>query len=363
MPVAVKTHQVPYAIEEKVAAAVCLLDEQGVWEKVDKGDWAHPLVTPAKADGTVRVMMNLSWLNKFVIPACYPLPTLPEVFQKVQDAAFLSTLDLMKAYHHIELHPESRPLALIYLFSSCQSKINNQSMNQYVKMLLGLKDSRADFQHCIQETLEDCLGAIPYIDDVLVYGKTKQEHDHNLIQVLQALHSKNIRLQLSKCFFWQVYVPFLGHVLSGKELKLSPATVAAIADAPITKTAEQLSSFPSLVTFYINLIPDLATKVEPQNVLGRKGATFTWTEECQKVFDGVKKEITADMVLALYDPNAPTFLYTDASGVGISAVLSQEQGGQEVTVAWCQPHTAASQTELQHSGAGGACLCLGGREI
>ncbi len=112
VPNAIKMCQVPYAIEGKVADAVRLLDEQGIWEKADKGDWVHPLVTPAKSDGTVQVTTDLSHLNKYVILACYPLPTLPEVFQKVRGSAFLSTFDLMKAYHHIELHPKSRPLML-----------------------------------------------------------------------------------------------------------------------------------------------------------------------------------------------------------------------------------------------------------
>ncbi len=117
----------------------------------------------------------------------------------------------------------------------------------------------------------------------------------------------------------------MGHVLSGKELKLSPTTVTTIADAPTPQTAQQLSSFLSPITFYIDFILDLATKVEPLHVLGRKGAMFAWTEECQRVFEGIKRAITVDMSLALYDPNAPTYLYTDASGVGISAVLSKEQ--------------------------------------
>ncbi len=130
-------------------------------------------------------------------------------------------------------------------------------------MLLGFKDSSAVFQQCIWEALEDCPGSIPYIDDVLVYGKMQQEHDCNLEQVLQALHSKNFHLQLPKCLFWQVSVPFLGHVLSGKELKPSPSTVAAITDAPTPQTAQQLNSFLGLITFYIDFIPNLATMVDP----------------------------------------------------------------------------------------------------
>ncbi len=88
---------------------VKLLDEQGIWESADKGDWAHPMVTPAKPDGTVCIMMDLSYLmiNKFVIPTHSLLPILNEIFQKVRGSAFLSMLDLMKVYHHIVLDPES----------------------------------------------------------------------------------------------------------------------------------------------------------------------------------------------------------------------------------------------------------------
>ncbi len=82
------TRQVPYAIEGKVADAVQLLDEQGIWEKADKVDWAHPLVSPAKPNGMVCMTMDLSQLNKFIIPVRYPLPTLHEVFQMVQGLLF-----------------------------------------------------------------------------------------------------------------------------------------------------------------------------------------------------------------------------------------------------------------------------------
>ncbi len=79
-------------------------------------------------------------------------------------------------------------------------------LRQYIKMSLGLKDSGTVFQCCIHETLEECPGAIPYIDDILVYACTKEEHDHNLEQMLQALHVHNFRLQLSRCCFCQAMI-------------------------------------------------------------------------------------------------------------------------------------------------------------
>ncbi len=112
VPVAVKTRPIAYAIAHKVADAVRLLDQQGIWEMSDKGDWAHRMVTPAKLDGTVCITMDLSQLNMFVIPTRYPFPILPEIFQQVRGSAYLSTLDLMKAYHHVALHPDSRLLTL-----------------------------------------------------------------------------------------------------------------------------------------------------------------------------------------------------------------------------------------------------------
>ncbi len=209
---------------------------------------------------------------------------------------------------------------------------------QYVKMLLGLKDSGAVFQCMIWETLQDCPGSIPYIDDILVYGWTQKEHDQNLEWVLRTLHAKHFHLQLAKCRFRQKSVPFLGHMLSGAKLKPSPTTVAAILDAPVPQSAQQLSSFMGLVNFYNDFVPDLATKAEPLRALGHGSNTFLWSDECQQAFDMVKRAIRTEMTLVLYDPNAPTFLTTDASGVGISAVLSLLQKGREVTVA-CASHT------------------------
>ncbi len=166
---------------------------------------------------------------------------------------------------------------------------------QYVKMPLGLKDSGAIFQWAIRETLNDCPGSIPCIDDILVYGRTKQEHDRNLEQVLRALHDNHFQLQLLKCHFHQIAIASLGHVLLGTELKSSPTTAAAILDAPVPQTGQQLSSFLGLVNFYTDFVPDLATKAEPLHALGRMGNTFQWSEECEKSFEEIKKAITVNM--------------------------------------------------------------------
>ncbi len=104
-------------------------------------------------------------------------------------------------------------------------------MHQYVKIPWGLKDSGAAFQYAIHNMLKDCPGVVPYMGDILIYGKTKAKHDQNLEHVLRCLHAKNFRLQLNKCRFHQTEVPFLGHMLSGTELRPSLTKVKAITGA------------------------------------------------------------------------------------------------------------------------------------
>ncbi len=138
----------------------------------------------------------------------------------------------MKAYYHILLAPESHLLTLM---------MTPLGSRQYIKLPLGLKDSGAAFRQAIHETLKDCPGVMPYINDILVYGRKQSEHCQNLECMLQCLHAKNFCLQPSKCKFHQLKVPFLGHILSGTELCPSSSKVEAIANAPAPTNVQQLS--------------------------------------------------------------------------------------------------------------------------
>ncbi len=180
VPIAVKTRLIPYAIQEKVADTIHPLIQKSIWELADKGNWAHLLVMPAKSDGMVWIMTNLPHLNKFIIPMQFDIPTPVEIFQMVQGSKFFSTLDLMKAYHHILLAPESHPLTLMMM---------SLGPRQYVKLPLGLKDSRAAFQWTTHETFKDCPSVVPYVDDILVHSRAQSEHDQNLECALGCLHA------------------------------------------------------------------------------------------------------------------------------------------------------------------------------
>ncbi|GFO12712.1 integrase core domain protein [Plakobranchus ocellatus] len=198
---------------------------------------------------------------------------------------------------------------------------------------MGLKDSTSVCQRLVSQTLADCPDTIAYIDEILIFGSTRAEHDANLGMALQRLSDKDFRLQLVKCKFAVPKVTFLGHVISANGIQPDPKNVRPILDAPTPKTVKQTQSFWGMVTYYSRFIKDLATTAEPLRRLTRKNVRFSWTAACQSAFDKIKHAIANSVRSFIFDPNAPTFVTTDASDVGLGAVLSQTQQGHEVPIA------------------------------
>ncbi len=153
----------------------------------------------------------------------------------------------------------------------------------------------------------------------------------------QSQCKKNFWLQWSKCKFHKTEVPFLGHILSGTKLCLSPSKIEAISNVLMPTNVQQLASFLGLVTYCSDFIEDLAMVAEPLHVLQRKGTAFDWSKECQEAFERIKDMISSKLKLALYNLNAKTYLTTDMSGVEIFAVLSHRQDGHEVIIR-CKSH-------------------------
>ncbi len=174
VPVAFQMHPVPLALHEKVEEVVCELDRQGVWEPCEKSEWMLCMVTPMKPTGEVCITTDFSLLNKSIIPFQLPLPVPEDLFQQTQGSKFFSKLDLVKAFHNIELHPDSRTLT---------TTLTPLGLRQYRRLPLGLIDSGAVCQKLVYETLADLEGVAVYIDDILIYSETVEQHDSLLWQV------------------------------------------------------------------------------------------------------------------------------------------------------------------------------------
>ncbi len=189
---------------------------------------------PMKPDGTVRITTDFSPLNQYVVPTRYPLPLPDELFIQARGSKFFSKLDLVKAFHQIELHLDSRThTCMLTPLGPCQ----------YRQLQLGLKDSGAVCQKIVQEMLAGIDGVVSFIDDILIFAPTWEAHDVALCEVLCHLQAHDFHIQPHKCIFRVSELPFLGRILSGEGTKPDQENIKAIQDAHSPTNTKQICSF------------------------------------------------------------------------------------------------------------------------
>ena len=177
-----------------------------------------------------------------------------------------------------------------------------------------------------------------YLDDIIVFSKTWEEHEDRLRQVLERLRQAKLKLGVDKCTFAAGEVSYLGHCVTSEGLLLDPALLKAIRDIEPLKSATEVRSFLGLAGYYRRYVKNFASIAGPPHALTRKGAMFHWTPECQAAFERLKLLLTTSPITAFPDFNLPFRLYTDASTVGLGAILAQIQEGKERIIC-CASHS------------------------
>ena len=289
------------------------------------------MVTVPKDKG-VRITSDLSGLNPYVVPERYPLPNIKDLFLDMAGSTIFSKLDLKKGFFHIALHPESRDLT---------ATITPIGLRRYCRLPMGLTDSSSVFQRLIHQTLSGCQGCIVYIDDIIIHGRTIEEHDRRLRKVLSLLNSKDFRLQDHKCHFGVDRIPAFGHIISSSGITPDPINTKPITEAKTPTNLKEIMAFLGLINYFSEFIKDLASIAEPLRKLTRKDTPFDWTEECDLSFQTLQKLISEQLKIHIFDPNAPTIVTTDASDVGLGAILTQKSGTQEIPIS-CFSKTLSS---------------------
>ena len=231
-PIATKLRAVPLSRRDAVNNEINHMVSEGILEKIDKSTWVNPLVTVMEPNGEPRVTTEFSALNKFVVPHRFPLPNAKDLFLELSGAKIYSKLDLKKAYYHVELDPESRPLT---------ATITHAGLFQYTRLPMGLKDSASVFQQLVAHTLADCEGTIAYVDDILVFGSSQEQHDARLERVLGKLADNDFRVNVDKCQFSTPSVTFLGHVITASSQ--SQETLTRLLTVPFLATRARFRPF------------------------------------------------------------------------------------------------------------------------
>ncbi|XP_041361078.1 uncharacterized protein K02A2.6-like [Gigantopelta aegis] len=335
-PVQQKLRRLPFAVRNAVSAELKKLENSDIIERIDASEWISPIVVAWKKDGSVRVCVDLRKPNEAIIEDRYPLPNIDEMISEMHGATHFSKLDLKSAYHQLELVESSRDLTAF---------ITHEGLFRFKRVCFGLSSAPSCFQKMMSTILCNVPGVQCFIDDVIVYGRTKAEHDRNLNLVLQRLTDAGLTLN-DKCEFNVPSLTVLGHVISKDGVRPNPDLVKAISDAPVPTNKEQLRSVLGLCGYYSKFVPNFAARVQPMRCI-QTAEKFKWTEEANKAFKDIKSAIVNSPALALFDPYLDIIVTTDASGYGLGATLTQVKNGSEVIVACASRSLTA--LELKYS--------------
>ena len=297
--------------------------------------WASPVVLVRKKDGSLRFCIDLRKLNARTIKDAYSIPRIEDALDSLNGACIFTSLDLKSGYWQVELDDESIPLTAF--------TVGPLGFYECVRMPFGLTNAPATFQRL----MESCLGdlhlswCIIYLDDIIIFSKNPDDHITRLEGVFEKLAEAGLKLKPSKCEFFKARLKYLGHVVSPQGIATDPAKIEAILRWPRPKTVTDVRSFTGFTNYYRKFIKGYAKVARPLHELTsgenakRKNKPVEWNERHQESFEALKKLCSECPVLAYADYSKPFVLHTDASTVGLGAVLYQKQeDGKERVIAY-----------------------------
>ncbi|CAA7012851.1 unnamed protein product [Microthlaspi erraticum] len=279
--------------------------------------WGAPVLFVKKKDGSFRLCIDYRGLNRVTVKNRYPLPRIDELLDQLRGATWFSKIDLASGYHQIPIdEADVRKTAFRTRYGHFE----------FVVMPFGLTNAPAAFMRLMNDVFREYLDVfvIIFIDDILVYSRSQEEHATHLRLVLEKLREQKLFAKLSKCSFWQREMGFLGHIVSAEGVSVDPAKIEAIRDWPRPSSATEIRSFLGLAGYYRRFVKGFATMAQPMTKLTGKDVPFIWSAECEESFSQLKEMLTTTPVLALPEPGKPYMVYTDASGIGLGCVLMQE---------------------------------------
>ena len=315
--------------DEEIERQIDTMEKHGII-KPSNSEWHSPVVLVRKKNNTFRFACDYRALNKITVPMSFPLPRLESVFDALGEANanYFTSLDLMSGFWQMELDEESREKAAF---------ITQRGVYEWTRMPFGLTNAPISFQTLMSRVLRglNWKSVLVYVDDVLIFSKSFDEHLQHLEQVFQRLKQANLKLQPEKCHFAVRKLKFLGHVISRDGIEVDPEKTQAVSQVPIPKTQKQIRSFLGMANYYRRFIKDFSTIASPLNSLLQKDKRFQWDEQCQKAFDTIKAKLLTAPVLSYADPTKKFVLTCDASDTAVGYVLGQvDEQKREYVIAY-----------------------------
>ncbi|KAI4881016.1 hypothetical protein NFI96_011261 [Prochilodus magdalenae] len=339
-PIFKKARPVPYALKDAVGRELDRLEQLGIISKVDRSEWAAPIVVVPKADKSIRICGDYKvTVNQSVVDETYPLPNTEDLFATLAGGTLFTKLDLSHAYQQLELEKSSEKFLTIN---------THRGLYVYHRLSYGVSTAPSIFQGVMDQILQGLDQVTCFLDDILITAKTRKEHLRKLEEVLSRLERYGVRVKRAKCKFMQDKVEYLGHLIDKEGLHPTETKVAAILNAPRPSNVTELRSFLGLLNYYGRFLKDLSTLLQPLHQLLKKEVPWTWSPECDIAFQKTKQQLLHSSLVGHYDTQKPLRLACDASPYGLGAVISHTmEDGQEKPIAFAS--RTLSEAERKYS--------------
>ncbi|KAJ9541625.1 LOW QUALITY PROTEIN: hypothetical protein OSB04_028131 [Centaurea solstitialis] len=294
-------------------------------ELLDKGfirpstsPWGASVLFVKKKDGTMRMCIDYRELNKVTVKNKYPLPRIDDLFDQLQGAKFFSKIDLRSGYHQLKVRKEE---------ISKTAFRTRYGHYEFLVMSFGLTNAPAAFMDFMNRVCKPYLDefVIVFIDDILIYSKTAEEHGEHQRKVLEMLKRERLYAKFSKCEFWLKEVQFLGHIVTQEGIKVDPAKIEAIKDWESPKSPSEVRNFLGLAGYYRRFIEHFSAIAMPPTVLTKKDVKFEWTSTCERAFNNLKGKLTSAPILTLPNGTGGFVVCCDASKLGLGCILMQDR--------------------------------------
>ena len=311
-----KLRHVPFHLREKVSRAILkMLDEDLIEAVPGPTPWISAIVPVPKRneEGDVRICSDARKANKAIKRQRHIQPTSEDLFVKLNGAKYISKIDLKAGYNQIMISNESR-----YITAFCTPL----GIFQYKRLNFGINTSAELFQKAIEGLIHGIIGALNFSDDIIVFGKTKEEHDVQLDQVLKRINDGGLTVNEKKCEFGVKEIDFFGLHFSSEGISTQESKVNALMNAKSPNNPSELRSLLGLANYSMRFIENLASIVQPLRHLTKSGVKWDWKPEHETALNKLKNALSTK-AMSYFDPELRTEITVDASPVGLGVVFAQ----------------------------------------
>ena len=311
-----KPYPVPHALQETVREEVENMLKMGIIEP-SESPYASPIVLIDKKDGSKRFCIDFRTLNRITVFDAEPLPDPEHIFASISQDVYFSKFDLTKGYWQVPVKETAKPYTAF---------LSPSGLYQFCVMPFGLVNAPATFTRMMRRVLQGLKNTDNFIDDILIHTKTWDEHLKATRALLERLREVGLTAKPSKCEVGHQSLQFLGHIVGKGKLQPQDDKITKVRNAKPPRTKKELRSFLGFVGYYRRFIPNFATLAAPLTDLTKAKLPnqIAWGDSQEEAFKALKSRLESSPILQLPNCDKQFFLRTDASNVGIGAVLLQE---------------------------------------